>query len=210
MNDSFSFSSLHLDILKEIGNIGSGNATTSLSALLNRKIQMKVPEVNIVSFDEMMDMTGGPEKEIASIFVKIQGDISGSMFFVLPPHEASMLIREMTGNDDFHFQSPPYSDLAVSAYVELGNILCGSYLSALSDMTNLNIQPSVPSAAFDMVGAILTAGLVEISQVADQAIFIETLLLDEKDQYDQMKGQFFLLPDPNSFDKIFNALGAPR
>ncbi|WP_093134098.1 chemotaxis protein CheC [Salinibacillus kushneri] len=210
MSESFSLSPIQLDILKEVGNIGSGNATTSLSALLNRKIQMKVPKVNIVSFDEMMDMVGGPETEIASIFVKIKGDISGSMFFVLPPHEASLLIREMTGNEDFHFQNPPYSNLAVSAYMELGNILCGSYLSAMSDLTSLNIQPSVPSAAFDMVGAILSVGLVELSEVADQAIFIDTLLSDEENLYNRMKGHFFLLPDPHSFDRIFKALGVPR
>ncbi|WP_102028239.1 chemotaxis protein CheC [Salirhabdus sp. Marseille-P4669] len=203
----FRLTNFHLDILKEIGNIGAGNAATSLSKILNRTINMNVPDVQIMSFDDMMERLGGHEKEIASVFIRIEGDAPGSIFFVLTPEEASMFISDMIGVEDNHLQAPPYNDLAISAYMELGNIVSGSYLSALSDFTNLNMQPSVPSVSIDMVGAILTFGLMELSNISDQVILIDTKLTDELDKYSDITGRFFLLLDPDSFDKIFDSLG---
>jgi chemotaxis protein CheC len=197
----------YLDIIKEIGNIGAGNAATSLSKLLNRKISMEVPSVKLVSFDEMMDTVGGPEQEIASVFIRIEGDAPGNMFFFLTPEEANIFIKCMLRDDSFQLLKPPYDELALSAYLELGNIVSGSYLSALSDFTKLNLQPSVPSVSIDMVGAILTFGLIELSQVSDQVILIDTKVTDETNEYNQITGHFFLLLNPESFSTIFKALG---
>jgi len=198
---------LHLDILKEIGNIGAGNAATALSAILNRKIDMNVPNVRIVSFDEMMEMAGGADQVVASVFLRIEGDASGSMFLILSLPVAEYLIRKMTGDVTFLIDSAPYTELALSCLQELGNILSGSYLSSLSDFTRLNIYPSVPSLSIDMVGATISYGLLELSQVSDAAIVIDTVL--EKDQLfaDSINGHFFLLPDHEFFDIIFSALG---
>ncbi|MGE7766408.1 chemotaxis protein CheC [Peribacillus sp. NPDC096540] len=198
---------LRLDILKEIGNIGAGHAATALSAILNRKIDMNVPNVRVVSFDEMMEMAGGADQVVASIFLRIEGDASGSMFFILSLPVAEYFIQQMTGDETFSINSTPYTDLALSCLQELGNILSGSYLSSLSDFTQLNLYPSVPSLSIDMVGASISYGLLELSQVSDTAIVIDTVL--EKDQLfvESINGHFFLLPDPESFDIIFASLG---
>ncbi|MEK4667200.1 chemotaxis protein CheC [Niallia sp. FSL R7-0271] len=200
--------SLHLDILREIGNIGAGNAATALSKLLNKKIDMKVPNVEIVSFDEMMDMAGGSDNIAAGVFLRIEGDAPGSMFFMLPLEQATNFIRDMIGDETVQLAEPPYEELALSALQELGNILSGSYLSALSDFTNLSLYPSVPALAIDMVGAIVSYGLIELSQVSDYAIVINTALNeDEKSISEIVKGHFFLLPDPDSFHTLFESLG---
>jgi chemotaxis protein CheC len=200
--------SLHLDILKEIGNIGAGHAATALSTLLNKKIDMKVPHVRIVSFDEMMEMAGGPDNVVVSVFLRIEGDAPGSMFFVLPLTQGSRFIHQMTGETEFSFEQPPYSELGLSAMQELGNILSGSYLSSLSDFTNLNLYPSVPALSVDMAGAIISFGLLEVSQSSDKAIVIDTALKeDEMAETESVKGHFLLLPDPESFDTIFKSLG---
>ncbi|MFE0506496.1 chemotaxis protein CheC [Peribacillus butanolivorans] len=198
---------LQLDILKEIGNIGAGHAATALSAILNRKIDMNVPNVRVVSFDEMMEMAGGAEQVVASIFLRIVGDASGSMFFILSLPVAEYFIQQMTGDETFSIDSTPYTDLALSCLQELGNILSGSYLTSLSDFTQLNLYPSVPSLSIDMVGATISYGLLELSQASDTAIVIDTVL--EKDQLfaESIDGHFFLLPDPESFDTIFSSLG---
>lgn len=202
------FTSIHLDFLKEIGNIGSGNAATALSKLLNKKIDMKVPKVELVSFDEMMEMAGGAENVVASVFLRIEGEIPGSMFFVLPLEQATHFIKQMIGDEDFSFAHPPYNEIAVSALQELGNILSGSYLSALSDFTNLSLYPSVPALVIDMVGAIISFGLIEHSQVSDYAIIIDTSLNEEDSaNSESVRGHFFLLPDPESFQTLFEALG---
>ncbi|MCT2534545.1 chemotaxis protein CheC [Aquibacillus koreensis] len=202
-----SLSNYQLDILKEIGNIGSGNAATALSKLLNRKVDMKVPAVRVVDFDEMMNMVGGPEVTIVSVFLRIQGEAPGSMFFVLTPEEAETFVHQVTGSEQFSLQTPPFEEIGLSALHEVGNILAGSYLSALSDFTSINMQPSVPSLHMDMAGAILMQGLVEISQESDYAIIIDTTINEQDNKNETIQGHFLLLPDPDSFKRIFAALG---
>lgn len=196
----------HMDILKEIGNIGAGNAATALSQLLNKKIEMNVPNVQIVSFDEMMDLVGGAEQVVAAVFLRIEGDAPGNMFFVLSLPQAERFIKQMTGDHQFSFASQQ-TELGLSALQELGNILAGSYLSALADFTRLKLYPSVPALTVDMIGAILQYGLLELSRVGDYAIVIDTAVHEEQQPQDSVNGHFFLLPDPDSFVPIFRSLG---
>lgn len=200
--------SMHLDVLKEIGNIGAAHAATALSTLLNKKIDMKVPKVEMVSFDDMMDLAGGPESVVAGIYLRIEGDVTGSMFFVLPVEQANRFIRRLVQDETLDFQTGEVSEIGASAMQELGNILSGSYLSALSDFTRLKIYPTVPALSVDMVGAIISFGLVEVSHVSDYVIVIDTAINEEDTPNEEsVKGHFFLLPDPESFQTIFVSLG---
>lgn len=201
-------SSLHLDVLKEIGNIGAAHAATALSKILNQKIDMSVPSARVVSFDEMMELAGGPDNAVATVFLRIEGDVSGSMFFILSLSAATYFIQQMIGDQSFSFDSPESnSELSMSCLQELGNILSGSYLSSLSDFTKLNIYPSVPFLTIDMVGATISYGLIEVSQVSDFAIVIDTILEKDGQTFELINGHFFLLLDPGSFDVIFHSLG---
>ena len=205
---NFKIRDIHLDVLKEIGNIGAGHAATSLSSLLNKQIEMIIPSVHIASFDEMMELAGGAEKVVAGIYLRIEGDITGCMFFVLPVEQANRFIKRLIQDEQFDFQQPSVSEMGISAMNELGNILSGSYLSALSDFTNLKIYPSVPELSVDMVGAIISFGLIEISQVSDQVIVIDAAIFEQTDHdVERVTGHFLLLPDPPSFNVIFEKLG---
>ncbi|KHE71278.1 chemotaxis protein CheC [Halobacillus sp. BBL2006] len=202
------FTEFHLDVLKEIGNIGAGNAATSLSRLLDRKINMHVPSVNLIGFDEVMELAGGHEKEVVGVFLKIHGEAPGTMFFILSPAQSVQFIRQLTGNTNIHLDGTLDDELSRSALQELGNILSGAYLSALADFTLMDLHPSVPSLAKDMVGSILGIGLIELSRVSDQAIVIETSLTELSEEEDHsIQGHFFLFPDPEAYNKFFQALG---
>lgn len=208
MNADNPITDMHLDVLKEIGNIGAAHAATAMSQLLGRKIDMHVPNVALVSFDEMFDLAGGSEKVVAGIFLRIEGDLSGSMFFVLPIESANRFIQRLIGDDTFDFNSQPIHDMGISAMQEIGNILSGSYLSALSDFTGLKIYPTVPSLSVDMVGAIVSFGLIEVSHYSDEVIVIDTQMMEEgADEKSVVDGHFFLLPDPSSYITIFRSLG---
>lgn len=208
MNSENEITEMHLDVLKEIGNIGAAHAATSLSQLLGQKIDMRVPNVQLVTFDEMFDLAGGSEKVVAGIFLRIEGDVTGTMFFVLTIESATQFIRKLTMDPTFSFTDMENLGMGASALQELGNILSGSYLSALSDFTSLNIYPTVPSLSVDMVGAIVSFGLIEVSQYSDEVIVIETEILQEGEQgMTSLAGHFFLLPDPPSYRTIFNSLG---
>ena len=171
---------------------------------------MRVPNVKMVSFNEMMELAGGSENVVVGIYLRIEGDVEGSMFFVLPIEQANRFIRRLIRDESFDFNTPPHSELGLSAMQEMGNILSGSYLSALSDFTGLKIYPTVPGLSIDMFGAIISIGLIELSQVSDTVIVINTSIYEEFISDDEaVKGHFFLLPDPDSFEAIFKALGVP-
>ncbi|UCZ51704.1 chemotaxis protein CheC [Bacillus shivajii] len=198
----------HLDILKEVGNIGAGHAATALSNLLNKHIDMQVPSVNVVSFQEISETLGGEDSVVAGIFLRVEGDAPGNMFFMLPVTEATTLVQQLTSDKSIDLASPPFPEMGLSALNEVGNILAGAYLSALADFTSLNMQPTPPDIAIDMSIAILSHGLIEISKTGDYAIVINTEI-EEKDErnFTNTTGHFFLLPDPESFEKIFESLG---
>lgn len=203
-------STIHIDILKEIGNIGAGHAATALSTIMDKKIDMKVPNVQMISFNEMVEMVGGPEEIVASCYLRIEGDAPCNMFFVLPLEQGNKLIQRMTGLNNFSFETPPYNEMALSAFQELGNILVGSYISSLSDFTGLKLYPSIPATCIDMIGAIISYGFIELSQFSDYVIVIETALNEKGNNQAEAKsvdGHFFLFPDPDSFDIIFRSLG---
>ncbi|SOB93131.1 chemotaxis protein CheC [Ureibacillus xyleni] len=208
MNHSQKITSLHLDVLKEIGNIGAAHAATALSDLLNKKVDMRVPKVEMVTFNDMMEFAGGAEKAVVGIFLRIEGDAEGSMFFILPIDQANRFIQRLINDETFNFRNEPISDLGLSAMQEMGNILSGSYLSALSDFTGLKIYPTVPGLSVDMFGAIISIGLIEISEVSDHVIVINTSIFEDgMEDSNEVRGHFFLLPDPDSFETIFKALG---
>ncbi|WP_071395317.1 chemotaxis protein CheC [Bacillus tuaregi] len=207
MNFIDKITTTHLDILKEIGNIGAGNAATALSMILDKRIEMQVPNVQVVTFDEMIEMAGGAENVVAGVYLRIEGDAPCHMFFVLPLEQANKYIQQMTGVK-VEFETLSYDEIALSALQELGNILAGSYLTSLSDFTRLHLYPSVPAISIDMLGAIISYGFIELSQFSDYVIVIDTALNETNvENIERVDGHFFLLPDPDSYETIFQSLG---
>lgn len=201
-------SNIQKDALREIGNIGAGNAATSLSQLTNKRINMQVPSVKIVTFDELMDQIGGPDQVVVTILFRITGDMPATVYFLLTLDEAQNLISQIDKDREMSLldENGELNSLAISALQEIGNILTGSYLTALADFTNTIMQPSVPHISIDMAGATLTVGLLELSQVTDYALIIDTKMNSDKTDRKEIQGQFLLLPDPDTFEKIFSVL----
>ena len=207
MGSEYRLPPLHLDALQEAGNIGAAHAATALSVLLGKKILLHVPGVSIVTLDDIAELAGGPEQTVAAIFLKMEGEVNGSMFFILSISRANRFTRRLTGDGTIDFNCPPVSELAVSAISELGNILGGSYLSALSDFTSLNMHPSVPVVSIDMAGAVISSALAASSVTADEVIVIDTVINEEDAGAEDVKGHMFLLPDGPSRDAMLGALG---
>jgi len=196
------FEAFELDVLKEVGNIGAGNAATALSTLLNKPIDMAVPSVRIVPFEEVAEKVGGPEKVVVAVFLRVDGDAPGNMFFIMQEHSVNGLMQQLLNID--RNENEPYSDLEHSTLCEIGNILAGSYLSALADFTNLSLLPSVPAVVKDMAGPILSYGIIQYGEMGDTALLIETQFIEDNKSLD---GHFFLIPDPASFEILFKSLG---
>ncbi|MGP4080206.1 chemotaxis protein CheC [Pseudalkalibacillus sp. R45] len=199
----------HKDILKEIGNIGAGHAATALSELMQKSIDMALPTVKLVPFHEVVQMVGGEETVVAATFFRVTGDAPGNMFLIFTLDEATTILRELTGDPEVDEERILTSEMTRSALQETGNILAGSYLSSFSDFTGLNLSPSVPFLTIDMAAAVLSFGLMEMSQVSDYAIIIDTQLKNGSSKQTGVDSHFLLLPDPDSFQKIFQSLGVP-
>ena len=192
---------IYFDVLKELGNIGAGNATTSLSQMLQIKVDMKVPKVELLNFLEVGEAMGGEELVMAGIYLLVEGDITGSMMFLLQKKSAGVLVSRLMGmpvSDEDNF-----SEMEISALKEIGNIITGSYLNALSSLTNLKIFPSIPDLCIDMAGAILSVPAIEFGIMGDKILLIETAFTDDS----ELNGYFILIPDLQSYDKILGALG---
>ncbi|MDF2670712.1 MAG: chemotaxis protein CheC [Paenibacillus sp.] len=204
MTNYYNFAEFQLDVLKEVGNIGAGNAATALSRLLDKPIDMKVPKVNLLPFEDIVNSLGGSDQVVLAVFLRVEGEAPGNMFFFFSPESAKSLLSNLAGIDVEEEGS--YSEMELSALSEIGNILAGSYLSSLSDFTNLNMIPTVPALAIDMLGAIISYGLLQYGEMGDHALFIDTQFLEGKDE---MEGHFFFIPDPEAFGKLFHSLGVP-
>ncbi len=193
--------SMHYDVLRELGNIGAGNATTALSQLLNMKLDMKVPSVDLVGFNKLAGYVCGEEELVVAIYLMLEGDIQGSMMFLLEEKAAHCLVNQLMGRAIDSGEE--FNEMDMSALQEIGNIITGAYLSSLSSLTNLTIVASVPYMSIDMAAAILSVPAIEFGKVGDKALLIETEFGDEV----MINGYFILIPELSSYDKILGSLG---
>ncbi len=190
----------YFDVLKELGNIGAGNATTALAQMLQCKVDMKVPQVRLLNFNEIGEVMGGEEQIVAGIYLAVEGEITGSMMFVLEQNAAKSLVEKIMG---MPVQADGMSEIELSAIKEIGNIITGAYLNSLSSLTNLKMLPSVPDLNIDMLNAILSVPAIEFGIMGDKILLIQTQFTDDV----EINGYFILLPDLESYSKILGALG---
>ena len=200
MSERRGLTPLQLDALREVGNIGSGNAAVALSTMVDKKVLLSVPRASLVPLVKVSDLVGGAETPVVGVYMHISGDAAGSMLLLLQENSAELLAHLMvsTGSEG------ELTTVEQSALQETGSILAGSYLNALSQMTSILLRPSVPGFAMDMAGAIIDFILVEISQSEDYVLVIET-------EFDIMqhkiRGHLILFPDLGSLDIVLGRLG---
>lgn len=190
----------YFDVLKELGNIGAGNATTALSQMMQCKVDMSVPQVRLMEFKELGKIMGGEEIIMAGIYLGIEGDIAGSIMFLLEKQAARHLVDKLMG---MSMEREEFSEMEFSALKEVGNIITAAYLNSLSSLTGLRIQPSVPDLTVDMAGAILSVPAIEFGALGDKMLLIQTQFFDEM----VLDGYFILVPNLDSYGKILSALG---
>ena len=192
---------MYVDVLRELGNIGAGNATTAIASMLSIRINMNVPKVALMEASKMGSSICPEDEIIVGVFLDVQGNIEGSMMFLLKMDSAYYLVNRLMGRD-VNYQGD-FDEMDLSALKEIGNIIAGSYLSALSAMTNLVITPSIPYIAVDMAASILSVPAIEFGRYGEHALLIETEFGNEV----MINGYFILMPERSSYEKILQALG---
>ena len=190
----------YFDVLRELGNIGAGNATTALAQMMQCKVDMAVPKVQLLEFKELGEAMVGEETVMAGIYLGIEGDIKGSIMFLLEKKAAKHLVGKLMGMET---EGDEFTEMEFSALKEVGNIITGSYLNSLSSITNLAIYPSVPDLTVDMAGAILSVPAIEFAALGDRMLMIQTQFFDEM----VLDGYFILIPDLDSYGRMLAAVG---
>ena len=195
-------SEAQLDVLREIGNVGAGNSATALSRLIKYRIEMNVPHVALVPIEEVPEFVGGPELVVAGIFLRVYGKAPSNILFLIPRESAFALVDTLYGRE--RGATSEFDLMDESALMEIGNILAGSYLNAFYSFTGISMLPSVPALVVDMAGAILNVVLVQLGELGDHALLIETNFVANDRS---ISGHFFLVPDPGSLGCIMDAVG---
>lgn len=196
------FSDFQLSVISEIGNVGAGNAATALSEILADRIMMSVPELRLIDVSSMTTLLGGPETEVVGILVNMTDDVEGMLLFLLNKQFICKLIKVLLDKEISDFDE--ISEMDMSAITEIGNILAGSYINAMSAMTSLNIWLSPPQVAIDMVGAILSYPAAQFGAMGDKLLFIEEDFLSGEET---IKSHLLIMPDLKSLNKILTSLG---
>jgi chemotaxis protein CheC len=192
----------YYDVLKELGNIGAGNAMTALAQMLQTKVDMKVPQVRLLDFKDVGAVMGGEEQLVVGIYLAVEGDITGSIMFIIEKQSAKLIVSKLMG---MPVADGDFTEIEMSALKEIGNIITGAYLNSLAQMTNLKMIPSIPDISVDMLNAILSVPAIEFGIMGDQILLIQTQFSEDTD----LNGYFILMPDLESYSKMLKALGIP-
>ncbi len=191
------------DALREVGSIGAGNAATALNHLTKRKVAVTVSRIRMIPLQEVPNMLGGPEVPVAGVQLRVEKGFEGNVLLLLEKESAyamaDLMIPEgLEGGDE--------EVVRKSALQELGSILTGAYLSALSSLTGMMIKPSIAGFAMDMAGAVMNSVLAELDPSAEDALVIET---EFKVAGEKIEGRLVLFPQVGTLDGILERLGVP-
>lgn len=197
-----------LDVFREIGNIGAGNAVTALAGILGREINMSVPEAQVLPFNDIVNILNGPESLVAGMLVDMTGGLSGYILLIMDILNAYEMVSMALGEADRPtpdaLSTADFGEMDISVLTEVANIMVGSYLSSIYSLTGLDVKPSVPQIAMDMLGAIISIAAIEYGQIGDSVLLLKTNFADVDKV---MSGHFFLIPDYESYRILMQSLG---
>lgn len=204
LNNIDELDAMHVDVLTELGNIGTGNAATSLAAFMGKEIEINVPHVRILGFNEVADYVGGPENIVMGMLIKVDGDINGMILYIFDNDFVTNVMDIFFSKEFSSFNE--LNEMEKSALCEIGNIMASSYVNALSSMTGLFINISTPSLCIDMAGAILSVPSIEFARVGNKVLFIDDSF-GFGDTEKKVKSNMILVPEMDSLNKLFEKLG---
>ncbi len=190
-----------MDALREIGNIGAGNAATSLSVMMGSPVQMGIPTVKFLPVEEIAAEIGQGDEVVAAMFLGVEGDAPGHMLFVMSEEAARNVVDTLVGTPS---GDGAFNEMEMSALQEVGNIMTGAYLGALSQITGLRLEPTPPAVGVDLAGALLGAALAQVAMVSDVALMLESTFSDEDTP---SAGDFLYIPTSDALATVLHRLG---
>ena len=194
--------SLEIDTLREIGSIGTGNAATALSTMLGREVRITLPEVRIMGYNEAIEWIGGPEQVTAGVLVGMSGQMSGVMLSVQKLGFINLVLESMLNESISDYME--LNELRQSALIEVGNIMISTFINALSGLSGISVDLTVPAFTVDMQGAILSVPMAVYGGMSD---YLMTIGGNFVSNGREIPSHLLLSPDLRSLDFLLRKLG---
>ncbi|MFW6231050.1 MAG: chemotaxis protein CheC [Nanoarchaeota archaeon] len=201
VKDKLELTETEYDALRECGNVGIGNAATALSNLLNKRVDINIPETKFVPLQDFAKELDGPESIVSGIYLDIGGDLSGEALFVFPEDSAKKLSATMLGKKVEEIER--IGEMEESAIKEMSNVVIGAYLNSLADMLNMKVTPSPPHTATDMAQALIDFVLAKLSKHSDEILLVREEIGVEEQGID---GVVVIVFDVPSLKKLLKSL----
>ena len=193
---------LEIDTLREIGSIGTGNAATALSQMLDTEVRITLPEVRIMGYNEAIEWIGGPEAITAGVLVHISGQMNGIMLAVQSLDFINIVLHStLSENIDSYEQ---LGEMERSALIEVGNIMISTFINALSGLADVSLDLTVPCISVDMQGAILAVPMAEYGGQTDYLMTIGGNFICDGEE---VPCRLLLSPDIRSLNFLLRKLG---
>ena len=192
---------MELDIIREVGSIGTGNAASALSGLMGTEVGMSIPYVYVCTYDEATEALGDPEKIVAGVISRMDGEIKGIMLFLFDLDFCSAILSHLLGKTVASYEE--LGEMELSALNEVGNIMISTYVSAMCSLADLKVELSVPAVSVSMLGALISVPIVELGYETDRLLMINGTFRIKGRQYDS---NMLMLPDIKSLNHLMAKL----
>lgn len=193
---------IQMDVLQEVGNIGSGNAAAALSNLISKNVEIDMPRVEIVGFQEAIDQAGGAERVVAGVLSRMVGNIEGMILLLIDKGFINVVIGSFLNKTVNNLLE--LHEVEISALSEVGNIMGGAYVSAIGTLTGIEATLEAPVLQVDMIGALMSLPVVEFGEVDDKLLYIDKRLRIDGQE---MNAKLLMIPAIGSLEKIMKKLG---
>lgn len=193
---------MHIDVLQEVGNIGSGNAAAALSNLISKNVEIDLPKVEIVDFQQAINQAGGAERVVVGVLSRMVGNIEGMILLFVDRNFINSVISSFSDNRIANLLN--LQETEISAMSEVGNIMGGAYVSAIGQLTGIEAALQAPVLQVDMIGALMSLPVVEFGEIGDKILYIDKKLRIDGQE---MNAKLLMIPTIGSLEKIMKKLG---
>lgn len=206
LNNYDELNDIQIDVLREIGNIGAGNAATALATILDEQVDISLPTVKVTDFDTATNALGGPETMTVGVLIKYSGEGNGMIMFLLDMEDAKGITKILVQEDEEENEDI-LSELKLSAIKEIGNILSSSYINSISTLTGMEMQVSVPYIAIDMAGALMSVPIIEFGAIGDKVMYIDESFTGSGGERHKLQSHVIMFAEIETLKNIMERLG---
>ena len=168
------------DILKEIGNIGAGNASKALSDMTDQKIEVGFPTVKLEELDKIPEIIEKETEEMITVWLDVNLDGEdkgmGRLLLLMNSESALKLSDKLTSREIEELDS-----MGKSSLKETGNILSGSALTAITNFMDMRLIEGIPKLEEEPLENIMSDIVFDISSEDNEALIFRTKFSVDED-----------------------------